>query len=144
MKLPLMHFYAIGNKTLYQKNWKVGDTMSKESKFLGNASLGKIFAEQFWNAFPAAFFRYMLIYFWSAKYAINPIYILGTGHKVTARVGRSDLGWVMENLWPVSMGCQVFCMCTVGPPNKNPYLLSSLIMINIIANKILKSNIIQI
>jgi hypothetical protein len=25
--------------------------------------------------------------------------ILGTGHKVTARVGRSDLGSAMENLW---------------------------------------------
>jgi hypothetical protein len=32
-------------------------------------------------------------------------------------------------------------MSMVGPPNKNPYLLSSVIMINIIANKILKSNI---
>jgi hypothetical protein len=30
--------------------------------------------------------------------------VLGTGHKVTARVGRSDLGWAMENLWAVSMG----------------------------------------
>ena len=59
---------------------------------------------------------------------------LGTGHKVTARVGRSDLGWAMENLGAVSMGRQLFCMSTVGPPNKNPYLLSSLIMINIIAN----------
>ena len=69
---------------------------------------------------------------------------LGTGHKVTARVGRSDLGWAMENLWAFSMGHQFFCMSMVGPPNKNTYLLSSLIMINIIANKILKSNIIQI
>jgi hypothetical protein len=70
---------------------------------------------------------------------------LGTGHKVTARVGRSDLGWAMENLWAVSMGRQFFCMSTVGPPNKNPYLLSSLIMIKyIIANNILKPNIIQI
>jgi hypothetical protein len=50
---------------------------------------------------------------------------LGTGHEVTARVGRSDLGWAMENLWAVSMGRQLFCMSTVGPPNKNPYLLSS-------------------
>ena len=56
------------------------------------------------------------------------------GLKVTARVGRSDLGWAMENLGAVSMGRQLFCMSTVGPPNKNPYLLSSLIMINIIAN----------
>jgi hypothetical protein len=69
---------------------------------------------------------------------------LGTGHKVTARVGRSDLGWAMENLWAVSMSRQFFCMSTAGPPNKNRYLLSSLIMINIIANKILKSNITQI
>jgi hypothetical protein len=68
---------------------------------------------------------------------------LGTGHKVTGSVGRSDLGWAMENLWAVSMGHQFFCMPTVGPPNKNPYLISSL-MINIIANKVLKSNIIQI
>ena len=50
---------------------------------------------------------------------------LGTGHKVTARVGRSDLGWAMENLWAVSMGRQLFCMSTVGPPNKNLCLLSS-------------------
>ena len=40
----------------------------------------------------------------------------------------------MENIGAVSMGRQLFCMSTVGPPNKNPYLLSSLIMINIIAN----------
>ena len=39
---------------------------------------------------------------------------LGTGHKVTARVGWSDLGWAMENLWAVSMGRQFFCMSTVG------------------------------
>jgi hypothetical protein len=32
---------------------------------------------------------------------------LGSGHKVTARVGRSDLGWAMENLWAVSMGRQL-------------------------------------
>jgi hypothetical protein len=43
------------------------------------------------------------------------IRLLGTGHKVTARVGLSDLGWAMENLWPVSIGRQVFCMSTVGP-----------------------------
>ena len=52
--------------------------------------------------------------------------ILGTGHKVTARVGRSDLGWAMENLWAVSMGRQFFCMSTVGPPNKNPRLLQKI------------------
>ena len=46
----------------------------------------------------------------------------GTGHKVTARVGWSDLGWAMENLWAVSMGRQIFCMSPVGPPNKNPYM----------------------
>jgi hypothetical protein len=45
---------------------------------------------------------------------------LGTGHKVTARVGWSDLGWAMENLWAVSMGRQFFGMSTLGPPNKNP------------------------
>ena len=33
-----------------------------------------------------------------------PCTTLGTGHKVTSRVGRSDLGWAMENLWAVSMG----------------------------------------
>ena len=46
--------------------------------------------------------------------------LLGTGHKLTARVGWSDLGWAMENLWAVSMGRQFFCLFTVGPPNKNP------------------------
>jgi hypothetical protein len=50
---------------------------------------------------------------------------LGTGHKVTARVGWSDLGWAMENLWVVSMGRQFFCMSTVGPPNKNPCMSTS-------------------
>ena len=50
---------------------------------------------------------------------------LGTGHKVTARVGWSDLGWAMENLWAVSMGRQFFCMFTVGPPNKNPCMSTS-------------------
>jgi hypothetical protein len=61
--------------------------------------------------------------------------VLGTGHKVTARVGWSDLGWAMEYIGAVSMGRQLFCMSTVGPPNKNrPYLLSSLIILNIIAN----------
>ena len=50
---------------------------------------------------------------------------LGTGHKVTARVGWSDLGWAMENLWAVSMGRQFFCMSTVGPPNKNPCMSTS-------------------
>ena len=49
--------------------------------------------------------------------------LLGTGHKVTARVGRCDLGWAMENLWVVMVGHQFFCMSTVGPPNKNPCLL---------------------
>ena len=39
---------------------------------------------------------------------INPKLSLGTGHKVTARVGWSDLGWAMENLWAVSMGRQIF------------------------------------
>ena len=47
-------------------------------------------------------------------------FVLGTGHKGTARVGWSDLGWAMENLWAVSMGRQFFGMSTVGPPNKNP------------------------
>ena len=50
---------------------------------------------------------------------------LGTGHKVTARVGWSDLGWAMENLWAVSMGRQCFCMSTVGPPNKNTCMSTS-------------------
>jgi hypothetical protein len=40
-------------------------------------------------------------------------------------VGWSDLGWAMENLWAVSMGRQIFCMSTVGPPNKNPYMSTS-------------------
>jgi hypothetical protein len=50
---------------------------------------------------------------------------LGTGHKVTARVGWSDLGWAMENLWAVSMGRQFFYMSTVGLPNKNPCMSTS-------------------
>jgi hypothetical protein len=50
---------------------------------------------------------------------------LGTGHKVTARMGRSDLGSAMENLWAVAMGRQFFCMSTVGPPNKNPCMSTS-------------------
>jgi hypothetical protein len=33
--------------------------------------------------------------------------LLGTGHKVTARVGWSDLGWAMENLKP-KMGHQTY------------------------------------
>jgi hypothetical protein len=40
-------------------------------------------------------------------------------------VGWSDLGWAMENLWAVSMGRQIFCMSTVGPQNKNPYMSTS-------------------
>jgi hypothetical protein len=40
-------------------------------------------------------------------------------------VGWSDLGWVMENLWSVSMGRQFFCMSTVGSPNKNPRMSTS-------------------
>jgi hypothetical protein len=40
-------------------------------------------------------------------------------------VGWSDLGWAMENLWAVSLGRQIFCMFTVGPPNKNPYMSTS-------------------
>jgi hypothetical protein len=51
--------------------------------------------------------------------------ILGTDHKVTARVGWSDLGWAMENLWAVSMGRQFFCMASVGPPNKCPCMSTS-------------------
>jgi hypothetical protein len=39
---------------------------------------------------------------------INPKLSLGTSHKVTARVGWSDLGWAMENLWAVSMGRKIF------------------------------------
>ena len=31
----------------------------------------------------------------------------------------------MENLWAISMGRQFFCMCTVGPPNKNPCMSTS-------------------
>jgi hypothetical protein len=50
---------------------------------------------------------------------------LGTGHKVTARVGWSDLGWAMENLWAVLMGRQCFSMSTFGPPNKNPCMSTS-------------------
>ena len=50
---------------------------------------------------------------------------LGTGHKVIARVGWSDLGWAIENLWAVSMGRQFFYMSTVGPPNKNPCMSTS-------------------
>jgi hypothetical protein len=53
----------------------------------------------------------------------RPFEKLGTGHKVTARVGWSNLGWAMENLWAVSMGRQFFCRSTVGPPNKNPCML---------------------
>ena len=50
---------------------------------------------------------------------------LGNGHKVTARVGWSDLGWAMGNLWAVSMGRQCFGISTVGPPNKNPCMSTS-------------------
>ena len=57
---------------------------------------------------------------------------LGTGHKVTARMGWSDLGWAMENLWAVSMGRQIFCMSTVGPPNKTHACLLQKIKILII------------
>jgi hypothetical protein len=60
---------------------------------------------------------------------------LGTGHKVTARVGWSDLGWAMENLWAVLMGRQFFCMSTVGPPNKNPCLLQKIKILIIKVNK---------
>jgi hypothetical protein len=42
-----------------------------------------------------------------------------------ARVGWSDLGWAMENLWAVSMGRQFFCMSTVGPPNKKTCMYTS-------------------
>jgi hypothetical protein len=49
----------------------------------------------------------------------------GTGHKVTATVGWSDLGWAMENLWAVAMGRQFFCISTVGPANKNPCMSTS-------------------
>ena len=38
----------------------------------------------------------------------------------------------MENLWAVSMGCQFFCMSTVGPPNKNPCMSTSKIKMLII------------
>jgi hypothetical protein len=62
--------------------------------------------------------------------------MLVTGHKVTARVGWSDLGWAMENLWAVSMGHQFFCMSTVGPPNKNPCMSAS----NLIKILIIKVN----
>jgi hypothetical protein len=31
----------------------------------------------------------------------------------------------MENLWAVSMGRQFFCMSTVGPSNKNPFMSTS-------------------
>ena len=61
--------------------------------------------------------------------------LLGTGHKVTARVGWSDLGWAMENLWAVSMGLQFFCMSTVGPPNKNPCLFQKIKILIIKVNK---------
>ena len=37
------------------------------------------------------------------------VIILGTGHKVSARVGCSDLGWAMENILVVWMGRQ-FCL----------------------------------
>jgi hypothetical protein len=40
-------------------------------------------------------------------------------------VGWSDLGWAMENLWAVWMGRHFFCMSTVGPPNKNPFMSTS-------------------
>jgi hypothetical protein len=63
---------------------------------------------------------------WKGKWPGTPASMLGTGHKVTARVGRSDLGWAIENLWAVSMGRQYFYMSTVGPPNKNPCLLQKI------------------
>ena len=59
------------------------------------------------------------------QWSIDQVPPLGTGHKVTARVGWSDLGWAVENLWAVSMGRQFFCMSTVGPSNKNPCMSSS-------------------
>ena len=44
--------------------------------------------------------------------------MLGTGHKVCTRVGRSDLGWAMENILLVWMGRQFFLEYLVGPPNQ--------------------------
>jgi hypothetical protein len=69
---------------------------------------------------------------------------LGTGHKVTARVGRSDLGWAMENQSLGSFdGPPIFLYVHGWATKQKPISTFSLIMTNIIANKILKSNIIQ-
>ena len=62
----------------------------------------------------------------SRNYLKNAVYVssviftpsLGTGHKVSARVGRSDLGWAMENILVVWMGHQFFLEYLVGSPNK--------------------------
>jgi hypothetical protein len=35
------------------------------------------------------------------------------------------MGHGIENLWAVSMGRQFFCMSTVGPQNKNPWMSTS-------------------
>ena len=55
---------------------------------------------------------------------------LGTGHKVTARVGWSDLGWAMENLWAVSMAANFFVCPRLGHQTKTHSCLLQKIDIN--------------
>ena len=58
--------------------------------------------------------KYLL--FWEKLSRATYLITLGTGRKVSARVGRSDLGWAMENILVVRMGHQFFWEYLVGSP----------------------------
>ena len=53
---------------------------------------------------------------WINLKEIDEDYFKRAGHKVSAGVGRSDLGWVLKYF--SCLGPPFFLECLVGPPNK--------------------------